>query len=58
MATELLLKKGDTKELGIHWTEQYLKQYLILKTKFIAGLDKACAKAQDPLIIQHWYELY
>jgi len=58
MATELLLEKGDTKELGIHWTEQYLKRYPVLKTKFVAGLDKARAKAQDPTIIKHWFELY
>jgi len=45
IAIELLLEKGDTKELGIHWTKQYLKRYPVLKTKFVAGLDKARAKA-------------
>jgi hypothetical protein len=24
MATELLVEKGDTKELGVHWAEQYI----------------------------------
>jgi hypothetical protein len=45
MATELLLEKGDTKELGVHWTEQYLDRYPVLKTKYVAGLDKSRAKA-------------
>jgi hypothetical protein len=45
MATELLHEKGDTKELGIHWTKQYISRYLVLKTKFVFGLDKSCAKA-------------
>ena len=58
MATELLVEKGDTKELGVHWAEQYIKWYPILKTKFVSGLDKSCAKAQDPVFINHWFELY
>jgi hypothetical protein len=58
MATELLLKKGDTKELRVHWTEQYLNCYLVLKTKYVARLDKNCAKAQDPAIINYWFDLY
>jgi hypothetical protein len=58
MATELLHDKGDLEELGIHWTEQYLNRHLVLKTKYVAGLDKARAKAQDPVIIQDWFKLY
>jgi DDE superfamily endonuclease len=40
MAQELLEAKGDTKELGLHWTEQFLSRYPSLKSKFVRGLDK------------------
>ena len=58
MAIELLVNKGDTEDLGIHWTEQYLDRHPQLKTKFMSGLDKERAEAQDPDIFQHWFELY
>ena len=57
MACELLQAKGDTKELGIHWTEQFLKRHLILKSKFITGLEKDRVAAEDPDIIKAWFEL-
>ena len=52
MACELLQIKNDTKELGIHWTEQFLKQYLILKSKYVTGLEKDRVAAEDPDIIK------
>ena len=58
MVIELLVNKGDTEDLGIHWTEQYLDRHPQLKMKFMSGLDKERAKAQDPDIFQHWFELY
>ena len=58
MVIELLVNKGDTEDLGIHWTEQYLDRHPQLKTKFMSGLDKERAEAQDPDIFQHWFELY
>jgi len=58
MAIELLADKGDMKDLGIHWTEQFLHRFPQLKTKFVAGLDKERAEAQDPDIFRHWFELY
>jgi hypothetical protein len=30
----------------------------VLKTKYVAGLDKNRAKAQDPMIINHWFDLF
>jgi len=45
MAMELLQCKGDTKELGIHWTSYFLQRYPALKTKFVSGLDKERALA-------------
>jgi len=53
MAKELLLNKGETADLGIHWTEQFLHQHLQLKSKFVAALDKERSKAQDPEIFVH-----
>jgi hypothetical protein len=53
MAIELLVAKGDTKDLGVHWTDQFLYRHPDLKTKFVSGLDKERAKAQDPEIFTH-----
>ena len=47
MAIELLVAKGDTEDLGVHWTEQYIDRHLQLKSKFVSTLDKKCAEAQD-----------
>jgi hypothetical protein len=58
MAIELLANKGDTADLGVHWTEQFLHRYPQLRSKFVAGLDKERADAQDPEIFHHWFELY
>ena len=57
MACELLQAKDDTKELEIHWTEQFLKRHPILKSKYITGLEKDCVAAEDPDIIKIWFEL-
>jgi hypothetical protein len=48
MATELLMAKGDTRDLGVHWTDHSLRRYPELKSKFVAGLDKERGEAQDP----------
>ena len=58
MAIELLMEKGDTADLGIHWTTQFLHRYSQLRTKFVTGLDKQQAAAQDPDIFAHWFKLY
>jgi hypothetical protein len=58
MATNLLVEKGDTADLGVHWTDQFLSRYLELKSKFVAGLDKERAEAQDLDIFRDWFELY
>jgi hypothetical protein len=58
MATELLVAKGDTADLGIHWTDQFLYRHPELRTKFVTGLDKERAKAEDPDIFKDWFELY
>ena len=57
MTCELLQVKDDTKELGIHWTEQFLKRHPTLKSKFITGLEKDHVTAEDPDIIKAWFEL-
>jgi hypothetical protein len=53
MAIKLLVDKGNTADLGVHWTEQFLSRYPELKAKFIAGLDKERAEAQDSDIFTH-----
>jgi hypothetical protein len=57
MTCELLQAKGDIKELGIHWTEQFLKRHPILKSKFVSGLEKDRVAAENPAIIKHWFDL-
>jgi hypothetical protein len=58
MATELLVAKGDTADLGVHWTDQFLSRYPELKTKFVTGLDKERAEAEDLDIFKDWFKLY
>lgn len=58
MATELLVAKGDTADLGVHWTDQFLHRHPELRTKFVTGLDKERAEAEDPDIFKDWFELY
>ena len=53
MAIELLATKGDTEDLGVYWTEQYIDRHLQLKSKFVSALDKECAEAQDQDIFCH-----
>jgi len=45
----MLIDKGDTRGLGVHWTDQFLNRHPQLRTKFVASLDKERAKAQDDL---------
>jgi len=45
IAIELLMDKGDTRDLSVHWTDQFFHRYPDLKTKFVAGLDKERAEA-------------
>jgi len=58
MAQELLLDKGNTAALGVHWTDQFLRRHLELKSKYVAGLDKERMEAQDPEIFSQWFKLY
>ena len=58
MVIELLAAKGDTEDLGVHWTEQYIDRHPQLKSKFVSALDKERAEAQDQDIFRHWFELY
>jgi hypothetical protein len=58
MAVELLQAKGDYKELGIRWTDQFFAWHPDLKTKFYRGLDRQHALASDPAILSHWFDLY
>jgi len=52
------MDKNDTVDLGVHWTDQFLHRYPALKTKFVSGLNKERAEAQDPEIFEHFFKLY
>jgi hypothetical protein len=58
MAVELLQAKGDYKELGICWTDQFFRQHPDLKAKFYRGLDQQRALASDLVILSYWFDLY
>ena len=58
MASSLLIGKGDTKPLGINWTQAFLQWHPTLKSRFITGLDKERTLAADPCIIQDWFDLF
>src|SRR5439155_12415890 len=40
------------------WVEKFVHPYPTLKRRFICPLDKERVLAQDPEIIQHWFDLY
>jgi 4-hydroxybenzoate polyprenyltransferase len=57
MASALLRAKGDTKDLGMRWIDQFLYRHPALKSKFVSGLEKNRVAAEDPAIVKHWFEL-
>ena len=58
MAAELLTKKGDTQNLGIHWGQKFLGRHQQLKTAFVPSLDKKRAMAEDRQVLDQWFALY
>ncbi len=58
MANELLLKKGDRKSIGINWPQKFMKRHPSIKSAYIPSLDKERVIAQDPTILQDWFQLY
>ena len=58
MAVELLKKKGDTQNLGIHWGQKFLSRHQQLKRTFVPSLDKKRAVAEDCQILDQWFALF
>ncbi len=58
MAEELLQARGDYKELGVNWTSGFLTRHPMLQWKYSRTLDQERFLAQDPVIIQQWFDLY
>lgn len=58
MAIEILKAKGDNEDLGIHWTESFLKRHPTLRAQFVNPLDKERVLAQDPEILSSFYGLF
>jgi len=40
VATVILRAKGDTKELGVHWTDSFFRRHLDLKTKVLTAHNR------------------
>jgi len=45
MATDMLVAKGDFKNLGDNWQIYFFQRHLELKSKFVQPLDKERATA-------------
>jgi hypothetical protein len=58
MAEELLIAKGDTKELGVNWAGAFLRRHLDLKSMFTTPQDKNRYFSEDYDIISHFFQLY
>ncbi len=58
MAHKLLQAKDDYKELGVNWNSGFLERHPALQPKYSRTLDQECYLAEDPEIIQHWFDLY
>jgi hypothetical protein len=58
MASEILQAKGDKEELGQHWHDSFLRRHPALKKRFVNGLERERAFAEDPDIISKWFDLY
>ena len=53
MAIGLLHQKSDMEELGLHWVQGFLKRHPTLKSRFVTGLDKERALAEDATVFQN-----
>ena len=58
MANDLLLAKGDEVPIGLNWPKKFMKRHPEIKSVYISPLDKERAMAQDPTILQGWFDLY
>lgn len=58
MVEELLLRKGDTRPLGVHWIQKFLKRHPDIRTIYIPPLDEERANAQDHKILAGWFSLF
>lgn len=58
MAEELLQARGDYKALGLNWTSGFLTRNPMLQSKYSRTLDQERFLAQDPVIIQQWFDFY
>lgn len=58
MANELLNAKGDKDPIGKNWPKKFISRHPEIKSVYIAPLDKERAMAQDPIILQGWFDLF
>src|SRR5450432_2071316 len=58
MASEILQAKNDREPLGLHWHDYFLRRHLSLRKRFVKGIEKERAFAEDPEIIRDWFNLY
>ena len=57
MAKELLIAKGDHKELGRNWINKFLDRHPELQSRFSQPLDKDRAATHDAEKLLRWFQL-
>ena len=57
MASELLMNKGDYRELGPNWVSRFLSRHSKLRSRFSQPLDRDRAETHDPKKLMRWFQL-
>ena len=58
LANELLRLKGCKDGVGPNWAQRFLSRHPNIKSAWIPPLEKERANAEDPVIIQGWFDKY
>ena len=57
MTSELLMNKGDYRELGPNWVSRFLSRYSKLRSRFSQPLDRDRAETHDSKKLMRWFQL-
>ena len=58
IATKMLLRKGDTRDLGRHWLDSFFRRNPDVKTKIGVRIEAARINRANPATINAWFDLY
>jgi hypothetical protein len=57
MASDLLTSRGFIRTLGLNWAQKFLSRHPNLKQRFVTGLDKERAFAENIPTMEEWFEI-